>query len=63
MATENVDGIYPHEFAQGIPLDGVGKSFGEYVTCLVVGSDVADVKPLGSTNFSKPMQIYPVRAS
>ncbi len=63
MATENVDFIHTDKLAQGVPLNWVGKSLGENVSGLVVGSDVADVNSLGSTDFRKPLQVDPVGSS
>jgi hypothetical protein len=44
-------------------LRGSVKSLGENVSGLVVGPNVADVNPLGSTNFRKPIQVDPVGPS
>ena len=55
MATENVCFIHTDQLTQGVPLNRVGKGLGENVSGLVVGSDVADVNPLGSTNLRNPM--------
>ena len=63
MATENVVSIYADQFGQRVPLERVGKSFGEDVSGLVVGANVADVDSMGSTNFREPMSINPVGSS
>ena len=63
MATEYVGSIYANQFGQRVPLERVGKSFGEDVSGLVVGANVADVDSMGRTNFRKPMQINPVGTS
>ena len=55
MATENVCPIHADQLGQGIQFEGVGEGLGENISGLVVGSDVADVNPLGSTNLRKPM--------
>ncbi len=55
MATENIDVIHTDKFTQGVSLNRVCECFGKNVTCLIVGSDVADVNARRSTNFSKPV--------
>ena len=63
MATEYIGSTYADQFGQRVPLEGVGKSFGENVPGLVVSADVADMGSLGSTNLRKPMQIDPMGTS
>ena len=63
MATENVYPIHSDQLGKSFSFERVGESLGENVSGLVVGPIVADVNPLGSTNFRKPMQVDPVGPS
>ncbi len=63
MATDYTAGVDSDKFAQNLQFGGIGKGFGENISGLIVGSNVADMDTLRSDTSSEPMQVHTVSTS